>query len=439
MMKKQQQHGAAMLLFTLFLAFAATALVLGLNRAILSDLRDFNQLVRSKQALLLAEAAVEDTVTRIGFGNYGLDTVETVTLNGVTGIATTTYDVVEDEYRIVGRSSFASVERSSEALVAIAAGSSFNYGLQAGNGGINLSQSATVVGNIYSNGPITGFNRSDIYGDIVSAGPSGYIEDVHATGSVYAYEISDLLVDQDAYFFTYSGATSTILGTPYITPTYQPTSTLPISTTTIQEWKDAITDVEEIDDPTSVCYGGGTYTINVDITIGYVQYECDVEITGNNTDVTLTGPVLVEGNLTFSNGPNIAVDSGLGRRSVQMIAASSTNKTTSSQIDVAQSTSFAGSGDSRSFILLFSENESASLGGSEIAIRLGNSSEGDLLVYAGDGLVDIQQQINITEVTGYQIDIANNSSVTYESGLANVLFTSGPGGAYRLAGWSQIE
>jgi hypothetical protein len=447
MIKHKSQHGAAMLLFTLFLAFAAASMVFALNQSIFSDLRDFNQLARSKQAYLVSEAAVEDSAFRLVMGNYTVGTSETVTLAGVVGFATTTYNPSDDEYTIEGQANNVSVERSSRITLSVGAGSAFNYGLQAGNGGITMTNSAAVVGNVYSNGPIVGANRSSIFGDVVSAGSLGLIEDVHATGSVYAHFIDDIETDVSAHYTvdlhpTGPMASDVPAGQRYTPVPDQATTSLPLSTTTIQEWKDSITDVEAKNDPTSVCFGGGTYVINTDTPaagIGYTRYECSVQISGNNTDVILNGPIWVEGNLTFTLGPNIRIHSSLGRKSVQMIVSSSTNRTTSSKIDVAQSTSFDGSGDDRSFIMLLSENNSASSGGSQVAINLGNSAQGDLLVYSADGLVSINQQINLTEVTGYRISIGNNSTVTYESGLANLLFTAGPGGAYVLSDWRQVE
>ncbi|MBI4415028.1 MAG: hypothetical protein HY566_02195, partial [Candidatus Kerfeldbacteria bacterium] len=45
----------------------------------------------------------------------------------------------------------------------------FHYGVQAGVGGIELSNNAQIIGNVYANGPVTGTNGSVITGDAVLA------------------------------------------------------------------------------------------------------------------------------------------------------------------------------------------------------------------------------------------------------------------------------
>lgn len=432
-----------MLLFVIFFAFASGIMMFALNQSIFSDLADFSQLTRSKQAYLMADAAVEDTAYRMVMGTFSLGTVESVTLGGVTGVATTTYDTVADQYTITGTASHLSVERSSEAVLTIGSGSSFNYGLQAGNGGITLSNNSDIIGNIYSNGTVQGAGSAEVFGDIVSAGPTGLVADITATGTIYANTIDHIDAGMDAYFNVQIGNDSQnpVGGTRYTPSPNQPPVEFPISTTTIQEWKDAITNYGTTIAATDPLCLSGEYELDTSITIGYLKVECDLNIrdTGGGVTITLDGPIWVEGDLAFTQGPIIQIDPSLGRRSVQFIVDNESDRLTSSRIQVRNSTDFFGSGDDRSYIMLMSMNESASSSGSEIAIDVSQSANGDVLVYAGAGLVEIGNNIDLREVTGYQISVSNGSSVTYESGLANLLFTSGPGGAYVLEDWGQIE
>lgn len=429
-----------MLLFVLFFAFATSAMMFVLGQSIFADLSDFNRLSDSKRAFLASESLTEDVVYRHVFGTFSIDNEESLTLAGVSAYSTTTYDSVSDTFTVETEASVGIVIRKSEALLSIGAGSSFNYGLQAGNGGIDLNQGAAVYGNLYSNGQVTGFgsNQSYVYGDIVSAGATGLVSDLHATGTVWAHTIQDSKIEGDAYYMV-DGGGNDIDGAEDSSAADQSPIGFPLSTTTIQKWKDAITDIESVSDPSSVCFGGGPYEIDIDKSIGYTKFECDVEVTGNNTDLYVTGPIWVEGNLSFNNGPNIHADPDLDRMSVQFIVDNPADRETSSQIIIAQSTSFEGSGDERSFILLFSQNESAALGTGEVAIDIGNSGTGDFLAYAASGTVAIGQNIELTEVTAYQINISNNTDVIYKTGLANMLFTSGPGGSYVLDDWQQKQ
>lgn len=433
------QRGAAMLIFVLFFTFASTVMMVGLNQSIFTDTSDFNQLLRSKQAYLASESIVEDVAYRT-MTDQTVNSTEALTIGGVTAYATSTYNVALDQYEIIGSAAWLSVTRKAEAILTVAAGSSFNYGLQAGNGGITLANNSDIVGNVYSNGPVTGAGSAEVAGDIVSAGPAGIVNTITATGSIYANTINRINAGKNAYYNVQMGtnAQNPVAGIRYTPVTNQPIVNFPISTTTIQEWKDSITTTITAADP--LC-SSGTYTINTNITIGYLKVECNLEIrkVGPSTTVTLNGPIWVQGNLTISNGPTLQVSSSLGRKSVQFIVDKPSNRTTSSKISITQSTQFNGSGDSRSFIMLMSLNESAYLGGTEVAINAANSANGKVLVYADRGLIDIGNGISLKEVTGYKINVAQNANVIYESGLSNLLFATGPGGSYALEDWRQVE
>ena len=315
--------------------------------------------------------------------------------------------------------------------------------MQAGTGGITLANNSSIVGNIYSNGIVTGAGNAQVTGDIVSAGPTGRINTIRATASVYANTIDRITAGLNAYYNVQIGtnAQNPVAGSRYTPVTNQPVVNFPISTTTIQGWKDDIATYGTTITAADPLCSSGTYTINTSVTIGFLKVECNLDIrkTSGGITVTLNGPIWVKGNLSFSQGPTMQVASALGRKSVQFIADNPTTRTTSSKIEVRNSTQFNGSGDSRSFIMLLSMNESAALGGTEKAIDVSQSANGKVLVYADRGLIDIGNGIALKEVTGYKINVAQNSSVTYESGLESLLFTSGPGGGYSLEDWRQVE
>lgn len=442
-LQQNKERGAAMMLFVLFFAFAASSMMFYLAQSIFSDLSDFSRLGQSKVAFITSESLTEDVVYRRVFGTMDIDNVETLSLNNTTAYSTTTYDSPSDVYTINTEAKFGKAVRKSEAIMSINGGSAFNYGLQAGVGGIALANSASIDGNVYANGAVIGAGSAIVYGDIVSAGPTGLIQTIEATGTVYANTIDHVEAGGDAHYNIQVGtdAQNPIAGTRYTPATNQPTSTFPISTTTIQEWKDVIDTYGTVIASTDPACSGGTYTLDISTTIGYLKVECDMDIkkTGPSTIITLDGPIWVEGNLSFTQGPTIQVAPSLGRTSVQMIADNPANRTTSSQIEIRNSTDFNGSGDSRSYIMLLSENESASLGGTEPAISVSQSANGSVIVYTNNGLVDIGNGIDLRAVTGYQIDVAQNSEIIYETGLASLLFSSGPGGGYTLEDWQQDE
>lgn len=441
--ERLRPRGAAMLLFVLFFAFTSSVMMFALNQSIFIDLSDYNRLSGSKQAYLASESIVEDVTYRYVFESFIVSTVESLTLGNVTAYATTTYDSPSDVYEINGQATLNGAVRKAQALLSISGGSSFSYGLQAGTGGITLANNSDIIGNVYSNGPVIGAGSAEVRGDIVSAGPSGLAQDIAATGTIYANTIDGIDAGGDAHYNVQIGSNgqNPVAGTRYTPVTNQPIVNFPISTTTIQEWKDAIIDEGTTIASTDPLCSTGTYTIDTSITIGYLKVECNLDIkkTGSGITVTVDGPVWATGNISFTQGPTIRVDAALGRRSVQFIADNPSNRLTSSRVEVRNSTQFNGSGDARSYIMLLSQNESAALGGTQKAIDVSQSANGSVLVYTDRGLVDIGNGIDLREVTGYKINVAQNSEVIYESGLASLLFTSGPGAGYRLNDWQQMR
>lgn len=443
MMKLKQQFGAAMLMFVLFFAFTSSVMMFALNQSIFIDLSDYGRLTASKHAYLAAESAVEDVVYRQIFDSFTVSASESVILLGVTGTAATTYDSASDIYEVNGEATHRDSVRRAQALLSVSSGSSFNYGLQAGTGGITLANNANIIGNVYANGSVIGAGSAQVRGDIVSAGPSGLAKDIHATGTIYAHTIDHIDADRDAHYTTQVGtnAQNPVGGTRYTPATDQPLADMPIPPAKIQEWKDSITSLGTTITAADPLCSTGTYTIDTSITIGYLKVECNLDIkkTGGGITVTLDGPIWVQGNLSFTQGPTMRVDPSLGRRSVQFIVDNPSNRLTSSKIEVRNSTQFNGSGDYRSYIMLLSMNESAALSGAEKAIDVSQSANGSVLVYADRGLIDIGNGIDLREVTGYKINVAQNSDVIYESGLSSLLFTSGPGGGYSLEDWQQTD
>jgi hypothetical protein len=59
--------------------------------------------------------------------------------------------------------------------------------------------------------------------------------------------------------------------------------------------------------------------------------------------------------------------------------------------------------------------------------------------YASKGKVKIKNKGDVKEVTGYMLEIMENADVSYQTGLANADFTSGPGGGWSISGWNEIE
>jgi hypothetical protein len=80
-----------------------------------------------------------------------------------------------------------------------------------------------------------------------------------------------------------------------------------------------------------------------------------------------------------------------------------------------------------SYILMLSTHS----GTSTNAITISNNTQGAIF-YAGSGNALVSQNVSLKEVTAYKLTLENNAQITYESGLINTNFTSGPGAAWAL-------
>lgn len=416
------RRGYVLLTTLIFLAIFLTVFVGFINYTTLYA-RSEHIAVADAQALALAEAGIDKAIYELN-QNAGYPG-ETNTALGAGTFTTTVASVNSSTKRItvvarVPNSTSPRATRTAKADVTINADIiAFQFGVQSDNGGVDMQNFSSVRGNLFSNGPITGANSNIVRGDAISGGPSGSVDGVHATGTARAHTISDSTIDKDAYYQTISG--TTVSGTSYPGSADVATSSLPISDAQVEEWKTA-------------ALAGGVhttpcpYTISSSVTIGPKKINCDVTISGGT--VTLTGPIWVSGNLTIKNSPVIAIDPSLGSQSVAIVVDNESDRLTSSKIALENSVLVEGTGQTGSYVMFLSQNNSAQNGGSEIAIDVKNSASGDMLIYAGHGRIALENNINLKEVTGYRIEIKNSAEIVYETGLGSALFSSGPGGSW---------
>jgi hypothetical protein len=292
-----------------------------------------------------------------------------------------------------------------------------------------MYNSSSVRGNIHSSGPIVAYSDNYIYGDALSAGPTGIIDNVHATSSAYAHTIKDSRVDKDAFYVTLTN--TTVGGTLYPNSPDQDTTSLPITDAQINQWES-----DAASGGTVTCTGG-KYLIDSNTTIGPKKIPCDLEISSNPT-VTISGALWVVGDITFINQPVIRVNPAYSDVTIPIIASEAGNLDNGSRISLNNNTDFQGSG-TNSYVLLISRNTSASNSGAVDAISMANSVTGEVILYAPHGSVTMNNSVDLREVTAYKLILRNSAQVIYKSGLANVLFSSGPSGGFTVIDWRDIE
>lgn len=299
------------------------------------------------------------------------------------------------------------------------------------NGAVFVLNGAGNASSAFQSYGATGSGGNTITGTVVSAGPTGSVTRINSSGtagSMYAKTITDSVVSKDAYYQTITG--SSVGGVSYPGSANQATSSMPIPETMIDEWE---ADAAAGGVITTPC----PYKVTSTVTLGPVKIDCDLELS-NDGVINLAGMVWVNGRISLKNTSAVNISPSISGRTAALIADNPANRSTSSNITLSNSATFLGSGNN-SYVMLVSRNTSASTGGGTTAIDVGNSITGKILLYAPYGLIDIQNGVGIKEATGWKLRLRNTATVIYESGLANVLFTSGPSGGYQIDTWEEVQ
>lgn len=432
------EKGAALLIVTILFAAASMTILLGLVAPVVRRtqmVRDFDS---SKQSYFAAEAMSEDVFYRLK-NNISISFPLSATFDGAdVTVSSVSLSPTEEELTAQGvhRNNYRTVVKN----LTVTDGFSFRYGIQAGLGGLYLFNNARVNGNVYSNGIVLGGNHNEnsynfIDGSAVSAGATGSIRYVNASSSAYAHNLRDSIIGGGAYYQVIDDVE--VKGQLHPNSPDQPPIDFPITDEEIASWEGVAAAGG------SVACTEGNYAINTSVTLGPKKIPCNLSITGNNTVLTLTGTLWVTGNITLSGsggaGVQVKVADSIGNKSVVVIADNLSNKNGSGLISIANNTYFYGStGNADSYVMLISGNTSAENGGFNVAIDVVNGSAGNLLIYASHGEIRLQNNVNLREVTAYKLSLYNNSVVNYLIGLAQPLFTSGPGGTWKIKHWKEI-
>lgn len=424
-MKKITQSGQVVVTFVVLISLVFLIIVSGFSSVVLKETKISRNLINSKKSFFLSEAGLEDVSYRIingkKYNNNG-----TLSLDGFsTTIAVS--DLVGGEKEISSHANVLDLARKSKLVLTTGDGVSFHYGVQVGNGGFLMKNTSQIIGNIYSNGSVTGENSNNVSAGAVSAGSSGIVDGIKAAGDVYAHTINNSEISKNAYYQHISG--STVSGSSYPGSSDQPLLPMPISDSLIEEWESTAS--------ANVINCSETYTIDTDVSLGPTKITCNLKIE-NNPTVTIKAPVWVTGNVTFSNSPTIKTAPTLQGKSVAFIADNPSNRTTSSKVSLNQQVNFEA-GTAGSYLMFVSTNNSAESGGSEIAIATEQGAAGNALLYAPYGQIRLSQSASLKEITAYKITLRNSAMVTYESGLSDLVFTSGPSGGYHIDRWEEVS
>jgi hypothetical protein len=266
--------------------------------------------------------------------------------------------------------------------------------------------------------PVWANANRDFAFKVWTGGVNTKIDNLHVYDDAHANTIEDSDIDGNAYYQTLTS--TTVDGTSNPGSADPGPQAMPISEGQIDQWK-----IEAANGGTIT--GDVSYTDGSPVTLGPKKIVGNLTV-DNNTILTVNGTIYVTGDVTFQNNVTIRLDSGYGSGSGMIIA--------DGKILVSNNVSFQGSGQTGSYVLILSTN--GSLDSSSPAIDLNNNSTNSIF-YASNGVIRLQNNATLKEITAFKIFLSNNATVTYESGLANVNFSSGPGGSWTLQQGSTRE
>ena len=230
-------------------------------------------------------------------------------------------------------------------------------------------------------------------------------------GNVHANTITggSFTINKDAYYQTL-GSSVTVKGSKYPGSSDPPPATFPVSEANIADWQ---TQAE----------AGGITNGNItgcNMVLGPKKIVGNLTI-GSSCTVTVKSPLWITGNVVFGNSSQFVLDASLGASSGLVMVDGITT--------FGNSCDIKGSGTSGSYLMYLSTYDSIASGSN--AINTGNSTFSGIF-YAPKGKISLPNSSQFKEITAYQLILGNSSQLTYDSGMASTVFSSGPSGAFSL-------
>jgi len=165
------QSGSALIVVMVLFVAVSLSIAIGLVAPVLHANRIATNSITSKQSYLAAESGVEDVVYRVLTAQQFSPT-ESLVVGTATAETAITDTGSRREIESVGDAQ----DRNRIITVSLTqgVGAAFNYGVQTGRGGVTMGNGASIIGNIYANGNISG---GAVTGSAIAANSAALVAD----------------------------------------------------------------------------------------------------------------------------------------------------------------------------------------------------------------------------------------------------------------------
>ncbi|MFC1701089.1 hypothetical protein ACFLZ0_03075 [Patescibacteria group bacterium] len=409
------KKGFTLLFITITILSISSIIAAGLSYLTINSFYDAQNKIKSAQSYYASEAGIEDYIYRLK-QNMQTPSSNTLTIDNSSATIQMS-ELIGNSRTITSRGDTDNRIRKTSAVYTVTTDQiSFYYGAQAGERGIEMGNGSIIQGNVFSNGAITG--SGNITGTAIVSN-NNEINGISIGEDAYAYSCVNSNITNTLYSLSDGSITNCDYDSLEIISEIA-SSSMPIDDAQINDWKnDAIT--------------GGTISGDYILAISETQSLGPIKITGNmilnnNSTLNITGIIYVEGNIITNNNTTLKLDSNFGSNSGIILS--------DGKINIQNNVNIQGSGTTGSYIMLLSTNNS--LDNSDPAIDIYNNAQGAVF-YTTAGLIRLHNNISVREATGYKLSLDNNATISYESGLSDMRFTSGTGGSWGVELWQEIE
>jgi hypothetical protein len=166
----------------------------------------------------------------------------------------------------------------------------------------------------------------------------------------------------------------------------------------------------------------GNYTVGwAGATLGPKKINGNLTVSGGGV-LTMTGNLWVTGNIEITGGATVKLNHTYGQDDGVIIA--------NGTVLVSGGGNATGSGTSGSYIMLLTTNTGTS------AFTVSGGA-GAMIAYAHKGTMTVTGGTSLKETVAHRLVVSDGSSVTYETGLTNNNFSSGPSGTWSVNSWKE--